>query len=169
MPTGKGPFDVPYTAGTTEPGGIPLPEKQPTGSGFFGLSAGLLGIYPSDPAVFFGGLDYTWIPSKNVNKTIGGLYIGRVNPGDSIKLSFGMGISLNDKASFSVGYQHAYVKSTQYEGNPAANLSSLQVGQLLIGYGYQLTPKTNINLTLGVGTTRYAPNAELLLRIPMTF
>lgn len=169
LPTGKGPFDIDYSLISTSPGGLPMPEEQPTGSGFYAFDAGILAIYPSDPVVFFGGLDYTWRPSKNVGKTIGALEIGNVDPGDSIKLNFGMGMSLNDKSSLSLGYQHTYVRPTKFDGNSAADSTSIQVGQLLIGYGYQITPKTNINLTLGVGVTRYAPDAQLLLRIPMTF
>lgn len=169
LPTGKGPFDIDYSLNGTSPGGLPVPEEQPTGSGFYAFDAGILAIYPSDPVVFFGGLDYVWRPSKNVDKTIGALKIGTVDPGDSIKLNFGMGMSLNEKSSLSLGYQHTYVMPTRYDGNSAADSQSIQAGQLLIGYGYQITPKTNINLTLGVGVTRYAPNAELLLRVPMTF
>lgn len=169
LPTGKGPFDVPYSASSTAPGGFPMQEQQPTGSGFYAYDLGLLAIYPSDPVVFFGGLDYTWRPSRNVDKTIGALQIGEVKPGDSIKLNFGMGMSLNEKSSLSLGYQHTYVMPTKYDGNSAADSSSVQVGQLLIGYGYQITPSTNINLTLGVGVTKYAPDAELLLRVPITF
>lgn len=169
LPTGKGPFDIDYSLNSTSPGGLPMPEEQPTGSGFYAFDAGVLAIYPSDPVVFFAGLDYTWRLSKNVDKTIGALKIGNVNPGDSVKLNFGMGMSLNDKSSLSLGYQHTYVMPTKFDGNAAADSESIQVGQLLIGYGYQITPKTNINLTLGVGVTRYAPDAQLLLRIPMTF
>lgn len=169
LPTGRGPFDVPYASNSLTPGGFPLQEKQPTGSGFYALDAGVLALYPSDPAVFFGGLDYVRSFSRNVNKTIGGLTIGKVKPGNAIKLSFGMGMALNDKASFSVGYQHSYVTATKYDGFPAIDSQSVQVGQLMIGYGYQLTPKTNLNLTLGVGVTKYAPAAQILLRVPMTF
>ncbi|MGB6241664.1 MAG: transporter [Castellaniella sp.] len=169
LPTGKGPFDIDYSVAGSSPTGLPVPEEQPTGSGFYAYDVGVLAIYPSDPVVFFGGLNYTWRPSKDVDKTIGGMRIGKVNPGDSIKMNFGMGMSLNEKSSLSLGYQHTYVRPTTYDGNSAADSTSIQVGQLLIGYGYQLTPSTNINLTLGVGVTRYAPNAELLLRIPMTF
>lgn len=169
LPTGKGPFDIPYAANSTTPGGQPMPERQPTGSGFYAYDAGILAIYPSDPVVFFGGLDYTWRPSKNVDKTIGALTIGKVKPGDSIKLNFGMGMSLNEKSSLSLGYQHTYVMPTKFVDNSAADTPSVQVGQFLVGYGYQLNPKTNINLTLGIGATRYAPGASLLLRMPITF
>jgi len=104
-----------------------------------------------------------------IDTTIGALNIGKVDPGDSIKLNFGMGMSLNEKSSLSLGYQHTYVMPTKFAGNSAANSESIQVGQLLIGYGYQITPRTNINLTLGVGVTRYAPDAQLVLRVPITF
>jgi len=65
LPTGKGPFDIAYALNSTTPGGEPMPEEQPTGSGFYAFDAGVLAIYPSDPVVFFGGLNYTWRPSKN--------------------------------------------------------------------------------------------------------
>lgn len=169
LPTGKGPFDIDYSPVSTAPGGLPMPTEQPTGSGFYAFDVGVLAIYPSDPVVFFGGLDYTWRPSRNVGKTIGGLQIGDVDPGDSIKLNFGMGMSMNEKSSLSLGYQHTYIMPTKYDGNSAADSESIQVGQLLVGYGYQLTPSTNVNLTLGVGVTRYAPDAQLLLRVPITF
>lgn len=170
LPTGKGPFDIPYSGTSTAPGGLPMPVKQPTGSGFSAFDAGILAIYPSDPAVFFGGFDYTLRPSKTINKAlIENQPVGRVRPGNSAKLSFGMGLSLNDRASFSVGYQHTFLQGVTYRDNPAANGRAAQVGQLLIGYGYQLTPKVNANLTLGVGVTRYAPAAELLLRVPISF
>lgn len=169
LPTGKGPFDIDYSTTSTAPGGLPVPEEQPTGSGFYAFDVGVLAIYPSDPVVFFGGLNYTWRPSRNIDKTIGNVRIGDIDPGDSIKLNFGMGMSLNDKSSLSLGYQHTYVMPTKYKDNAAADSESIQVGQLMIGYGYQLTPSTNINLTLGVGVTRYAPDAQLLLRVPITF
>lgn len=169
LPTGKGPFDVDYALASTTPGGDPMPQEQPTGSGFYSFDIGLLAIYPSDPVVFFGGLNYTWSPEQNVDKNIGAMEIGKVDPGDSIKLNFGMGMSLNEKSSLSLGYQHTYVMSTKYDGNSGADSHSLQVGQLLIGYGYQITRNTNINLTLGVGVTRYAPDAQITLRIPITF
>lgn len=169
LPTGKGPFDVSYSSNDVAPGGRPLQTEQPTGSGFYGIDVGILAIYPTDPAVLFGGLNYTWRPSKDVDKKIGGVNIGRVDPGDSIKLSFGMGISLNEKASFSVGYQHTYVTGTKFSQSSLGDSESVQVGQLLIGYGYQLSPSASANLTLGIGVTRYAPNAELVMRIPYSF
>lgn len=176
LPTGKGPFDISYSSASTAPGGAAMPNEQPTGSGFYAFDVGLLAIYPSDPVVFFGGLNYTWRPSKNVDKVIGGSRVGDVSPGDSIKLNFGMGMSLNEKSSLSLGYQHTYIRPTKstYESLDGSNSisaksKSIQVGQLLIGYGYQFSPSTNINLTLGVGVTRYAPDAQIVLRVPITF
>jgi hypothetical protein len=40
---------------------------------------------------------------------------------------------------------------------------------LRLGFSYRLTPKTNMNLTLGVGVTRDAPDLELTLRVPTSF
>ena len=54
LPTGKGPFDVNFEPITG------LQTELATGSGFFGLQAGVTGLVPSDPAVFFGGLTYQY-------------------------------------------------------------------------------------------------------------
>ena len=39
----------------------------------------------------------------------------------------------------------------------------------LIGYSYKLTPKTNMNLSMGIGVTKDAPDVQLTLRFPTSF
>ena len=45
----------------------------------------------------------------------------------------------------------------------------LQLGTMLIGLSYRLTPASSLNFTLGVGVTRDAPDLTLALRYPMSF
>src|SRR5580658_10826031 len=84
-----------------------LQTKIATGSGFNAVQGGLTFLKPSDPAVFFGGVAYTKSFSRDVNTNYGDIYPGRI-----LDLTIGMGMALNDRASFSIGYQHSIVDQT---------------------------------------------------------
>ncbi|MCW3481876.1 transporter [Neisseriaceae bacterium JH1-16] len=171
-PTGKGPFDVPYDNKTG------LETKIPTGAGFWGLQLGTSVLLPSDPAVFYGGINYEWYFKKNVDKELlidlsdQGIpvteHIGEVQPGSIAEFNFGMGFGINDKSSFSLGYDHSVVFRSKINGQIPINAQVVQVGQLLLGYSYSLSPKQNFNLQLGVGVTRDAPDAQITIRAPLT-
>ena len=102
-------------------------------------------IFPSDPVVFFGNLRYiynvgstvTLQPSVNTNATP-----QRVNikPGDGIGGSVGMGFGINDKASFSLAYEHIYFMSTSQNGGTIPG-SSFDIGNFDLGFAYQVTPR----------------------------
>ena len=160
--TGKDPFSVPYTV--LSGSNAALQATLPTGSGFYSIQPSLTAIYPSDPAVFFGGINYIWNFKRNV-----GNGWGEIDPGNAYGFNFGMGMSLNDKTSFSIGYEHTVVAPVQQNGQDMPGSLTSELGTLLFGYAYQLNPTTNINLTLGVGVTRYAPDVQVTLRVPMTF
>lgn len=172
FPTGRGPFEVSYANEFTDQDGItgqPLPTQLPTGSGFYGLQTGVQMIYPSDPAVLFAGANYMHNFSRSFDKSIGGERVGKVNPGNIFDMSFGMGLALNERTSFSMGYKHTYIGKTSFKGQIATNATSTQLGQLQFGVGYRLTPKTNLNLNVGVGITEDAPDVAITLRLPVSF
>lgn len=161
LPTGTGPFDVGYDPVTN------LQTELPTGSGFYGLQGGLSFLYPSDPVVFFSGMHY----QHNFERDVGNGF-GRIRPGNVVDLNFGMGLALNEKASFSFGYQHSVVHGMTQVGPAAAGktlspTSTTQLGTARFGLTYAVTPKTAINLSLGIGVTRETPDLELTLRLPM--
>lgn len=156
--TGEGPFDV-----ATDPGtGLQL--ETPTGSGFYALQPSVTMLYPTDPAVFFSNLGYVY----NVEKDVGGGN-GTIDPGDSINASFGMGFSINDKTSFSLGYSHSVVFKTEQNGSALANSQNLQVGSTTVGYSYQLNDRVGLNLNVATGVTDDAPDMQATLRIPIKF
>lgn len=157
--TGEGVFEVPID----ETG---LQTELPTGSGFHGLQAGVTFLYPSDPAVFFGGAAYTHNFARDV-----GHGFGKVRPGSVIDLNAGMGLALNERASFSIGYQHSIVGSMEQRdpeevARVLARTGRLQLGTMRFGLGYRLTSKTNLNVSLGVGVTDDTPDFELTVRFP---
>ncbi len=166
--TGTDPFEVRYSQASSAATGM-LQEELPTGSGFYGVQPGLTVIYPSDPAVFFGGISYLWNIKRDVDKSVAGSYIGTVDPGDAIGFNMGMGLGLNDRASFSIGYEHTIITKTRFEGRAARDATSVQLGTLLLGYSFRYSPSTSFNLTIGAGLTQDTPDVQLTLRMPVTF
>lgn len=169
LPTGKDPFEVKYAPASSSQAGTLMQEELPTGSGFYGIQPSLTVIFPSDPVVFFGGVNYLYNFPRDVNSKIGSTYIGRVDPGNQIAFNFGMGVALNDRSSFSLGYQHTFVQKTKYNGSVPPGEISTQLGQLLVGYSYRLGQSTNLNVALGAGLTRDTPDVDITVRLPFMF
>ena len=161
--TGKSPFETDFDNVTN------LPRNLPTGSGFYGIQPGLTALIPSDPAVFFGGINYMHSFQRDV-----GNGFGTIKPGGILGFNFGMGLSLNERATVSIGYDHAVVMKPKQRDIATAlrqigPSSTTQLGTLLLGYSFRMNNRTNLNLSLGVGVTREAPDLQLTLRYPMTF
>jgi spore coat protein U-like protein len=85
----------------------------------------------------------------------------------------GMGLALNDRASFSVGYQHSIVDQTSQPvaatGRALSRTGTLQLGTLRFGVAYSLTERLNLNTTIGIGVTRDSPDLEATIRLPYRF
>jgi len=163
LPTGKGVFDVNYDPATN------LQTENPTGSGFYSIQPGISFVYPSDPAVFFGGLAYTYSPSRDV-----GNGFGTIKPGGVTDLSFGMGLALNERASFSFGFQLSVVGESSQSGDFSAfktlgETGTQTLGTARFGLTYAFTRQTALNLTLGIGVTDETPSLELTARVPISF
>ncbi len=159
IPTGTSPFDVEFIESSDKKRSFPT--ELPTGSGFFSVQPSITALYPTDPGVFFGNLSYGYNAETNES-------IGKIDPGDSVGLSFGLGFSLNERSSFTLGYSHKHVFESKIN-KKSINGSELDIGQLLIGYSFRFSPKTNINLSLEIGATDDAQDVKLNLRVPMTF
>jgi hypothetical protein len=145
-----------------------LQTRLATGSGFNAVQPGFTFLFPSDPAVFFGGAAYTYSFARDV-----GFGFGRVEPGGILDLNMGMGLALNERASFSVGYQHSVVYQTSQPspatGRALVRTGALQLGTLRFGIAYGLTERLNFNTTIGIGVTRDSPDLEATIRLPYRF
>jgi hypothetical protein len=161
--TGKGPFDVGYDE-------FGVATGLATGSGFWGVQGGASFLMPSDPAVIYGGMSYLWHIPKNVDKTIGGAFVGRVDPGDAISANLGFGFALNPRFSFSLGYNHSYIFPSKTEiGGTSQRSSSLNVGSLVLGTSYRVSPRQSVNMGFEFGMTSDAPDVSITLRLPLQF
>ncbi|MFT7008533.1 MAG: hypothetical protein ACJAXJ_003074 [Colwellia sp.] len=158
IPTGTSPFDVEYVEST--PGAI-FPTELPTGSGYHSVQPSLSAIYATDPGVLFGNLSY----GSNLETDEG---VGKVDPGDSVGFSFGLGLSLNERTSMSLSYSHKHVLKSKID-DVKIDGSELDIGQLIIGYSFNYSKQTNINLSLNIGVTDDAPDIRLNFRVPMMF
>jgi hypothetical protein len=169
--TGKDPFEV-LTDTTSSPNANGLQRELPVGSGFYTLQPGITVLYPTDPAVFFGSLSYQYNFERSgvtMNTTGGKIRLGDVKPGDAWGFNFGMGLALNERSSFSIGYDHSSVGKTRINGSTVVNAVRTQLGTLLLGYSHRLNATSSLNLSVGVGATRDAPDLTLSMRVPVTF
>ncbi|PKO61643.1 MAG: hypothetical protein CVU23_12400 [Betaproteobacteria bacterium HGW-Betaproteobacteria-17] len=168
--TGEDPFEVDYLAAA--PGLPTLQTSLPTGSGFYSLQPSLSMIYPTDPAVFFGGINYQWNIKRDVNKSLKGVqssFVGEVDPGDAVGINFGMGLGLNERSSFSIGYEHTWIGKTRTDGSVTEGTTRLQTASLLLGYSYRLNKRASLSLSVGAGLTNDSPDTQFTLRLPYTF
>ncbi|MDE2465208.1 MAG: transporter [Alphaproteobacteria bacterium] len=169
--TGTGPFDVLFD----QSNGAPL--ALPTGSGFAAIEPSLTFIYPTDPVVLFGSVEFDHSFGTNENKTVSqtcgpqnnqACVVGEVTPGDAFGATLGMAIALNESTSLTLGYQHYYIGGTTVMlDNTPSKSTALQVGSLLVGGSYQVNSHVGVNFTTQIGATRDAPDVRIMLRIPI--
>jgi hypothetical protein len=159
-PSGKGPFDV-------DRGANGLETELATGSGFHGIEPSVTILYPNDPAVLFANFGYFFHLPDDVDKTFNDQTIGKVDPGDAFRMSFGFAYSINERSSFTLGYKHDFIGETETEVNGVdLSSSSLSVGSLLLGYSFQLNDYSSANLNFELGVTDDAPDVLMTLRVP---
>jgi hypothetical protein len=162
-PTGISPYEVAF-----DKNGVAL--GLATGSGFWSLEGGLTMIYPSEPAIIFGGLTYLHNFSRDIDRQIGPALVGHVDPGDSIGAQVGFGLSLNPRFSVSFGYSHNYIFRTISEiGTTRQKSRSLEVGSLLMGWSFRLSNRVTLNNSFEFGVTSDAPDMRVVLRAPYRF
>ncbi|MDB5742697.1 MAG: acetate kinase [Polaromonas sp.] len=173
--TGKDPFEVVTDCTTRCIGnttGTGLPLSLPTGSGFYSLQPGVTWLFPSDPAVFFGGFSYThnFRRSDVSRQVLNGEQeaIGTVEPGGIVGVNFGMGLALNERSSLSMGVDLNSVGRTRQNGEPVRGSVRTQLASLLMGYSYRYSDKTTFSVTVGAGLTRDTPDLTLTLKVPMS-
>jgi hypothetical protein len=162
-PTGLGPYDVEF-----DPFGVPL--ELATGSGFWAAEGGVTMLYPSDPAIIYGGLTYLHNFARDIDKDVAGVRVGRVEPGASIGAAVGFGLSLNPRFSVSLGYSHSYIFPTKTQiGTSMQETRTLQVGSMQMGWSFRLFERLTLNNSFEFGVTSDAPDLRVVLRAPYRF
>jgi len=168
--TGKSPFKISSRELTNDDGDVVgvVFDEQPTGSGFWSVQPSLSMMLPSDPAVLYGSLSYLFNLSDDKGEEKG----GRIDPGDAVGFSFGVGFSVNEKTSFSLGYDHNIIFETEVEQSPDLNESTFtrfHSGSFLVGISQAVALQRSVNLSLSIGVTEQAPDMQLAIRAPFSF
>lgn len=168
--TGKSVFEIDTKELKDEEGeviGI-IFEEQPTGSGFWALQGGLTVTYPTDPAVLYGNLSYTWNREDDKGPELG----GRIDPGDTIGVSFGIGFSINERTSFSLGYDHDIILQTEFldqEDKLESRFERIHSGSLSLGISQAIGKSNNLKMSVSIGATEAAPDMQFTIRTPFAF
>lgn len=168
--SGEGPFEIDRRMLQDQDGndiGVVFAE-QPTGSGFWAVQPGITMMFPSDPAVLYGSVSYLWNMEEDKGREFG----GKIDPGDALGISFGIGFAVNEQTSFSLGYDHNVIFETDVEQDNDqldATFDRIHSGSFLIGISQAVGKATNVNLSLGIGATENAPDMQLTLRVPFSF
>jgi hypothetical protein len=139
-----------------------FPKELPTGTGTWSIQPSVTFLYPTDPAVFYGTLDYSFNLDEDFRD------VGNIDPGDAIGISGGMGFGINDRSSFSVGFSYTHGFETKQNGSEI-NGSDYDIGRMLFGYSFRWSQDTTVNLTVGIGATEDAQDFEMNLSIPTNF
>lgn len=161
--TGRSPFEVDFDE-------FGVAKQLAMGTGFWGVQPGISFLMPSDPAVIYGGISYLYHIPSNVDRQVGGVFIGKVDPGDTIGANLGFGFALNPQFSFSLGYKQTYVWPTETEIEGTHQRSTrLQIGQFIFGMSVRVAEATVANFGLNVGVTEDAPDVNVSLRLPFDF
>gem|GEM_PF-1878380 len=158
--SGTGPFDVPRDPVTG------VQTELPTGSGFYIFQPGLTMLFPSDPVVLFSSVSFIY----NIPRDVGG-QIGHIDPGSGGNANVGLGVSLNEKLSLTLGYDHTVFSRPTSASNILLTTTPhvTQIGVLLIGGSYRWSDRSFVNFVVGIGATREAPDLQVTLRIPTAF
>ncbi len=175
-PTGKSPYKVDY-------------GDLSTGQGFYSLSAGINLSKVIDPVAIFGGISYTHnFDANNASQdlTVGctdshgasttcAAGLDKVKPGDAGTLDLGMTVALSYDVSLIFQYQQTYISKYKYYLNDIgstgakADFSSRTANPaiFLIGTAWRLSPENVMNVSVGIGQTKDAPDVLLSVQIPI--
>ena len=143
-----------------DPARVAIPALA-TGFGTHEFSARLTALKSTDPLVFFASLSYA--RDLAVRESIGDL-----QQGDAFGVELGSVLALNPETSLTLGLSQQFRGRAliDHESRPGTDTveSSLQ-----LGFDRVLTPRLLLDVSLGVGLTRDAPDYTLQVSFPYRF
>lgn len=151
---------------------IDIDNDLSTGNGYYSASAGLSMSKTIDPIIAFGNVSYNYtFEAKSLGQSRNGLTLTEVDPGDSISASLGMGFALSYNVSMNFSYQYTYRFSSTYSWAEIEDTESGSNTQsmLYIGTGWRFSPKTSLNMKVGIGLTDEDPDFVVSFRLPFEF
>jgi hypothetical protein len=160
LPTGRSPYKI--IAGSGEA----------TGSGVGAFTAGLNVNKIVDPVALFGSINFTAsTPARNLWQVNGTRILTRVQPGPSVGFGLGFAYALSYGISTTISFQEAISAGSKlrFADGLEAKTHMQTSGILNLGLGYRVSPKTTVNLSVGIGLTPDSPNLMVGMNLPLSF
>ena len=131
------------------------------GSGVPEFRVRVTAVKSSDPLVFFGTLSYAH--DQSVHEAF-----GDVQPGDAIGLDLGTVLAVSPETSFTFGVAQEFRSRTSidHQGTPGTDTLA---ASLDLSVARVLTRNVLLEVSLGVGLTRDAPDYALQVSLPIRF
>lgn len=143
-----------------DPGRVAIPALA-SGMGTHELGVRLTALKSTDPLVFFGSLSYARdLPAREP--------FGTYQPGDALGVELGSVLALNPETSLTLGLSQLFRGRTLVDHESRPGSDTVQ-SSLLLGFDRVLTPRLLLDLSLGVGLTRDAPDYVLQVSLPYRF
>jgi hypothetical protein len=131
------------------------------GSGFDSAQGTLTTIKRLDPLVLFGSYSFT----HNVAATKNGT---RIDPGNSHALRFGTALATGPETSLRAAFNLTFFDKTKF-GDTTIPGSDDPMGLLELGGSVVLTRSTALDVLVGLGVTRNAPDFRITVALPIRF
>jgi hypothetical protein len=160
FPSGRSPFKIVQE------------EDLSTGNGFYSLNAGMSVNKSLDPIVAFAnwsvGYNHT---ARKLNQRYSNLVLQKVEPGETIGFSSGIGYAFSYQVSMYMSFQYSYQFSSRYYWkNKDRTSSGSSVNSMLnMGVRWNLSPRQSLTTQLGIGLTNTSSDFVISVRIPYEF
>ncbi|ANB03450.1 hypothetical protein ECTOBSL9_3108 [Ectothiorhodospira sp. BSL-9] len=145
--TGNNPFDQ------------ELGRQLSLGSGFNSYAGSLTVVHVTDPAVFFGGLSYTYNEGVDIEA-------GRFRSGNTVGAQVGLALALNLDTSISFGFSQQLSASSRIDDARIPG-SSLVTSSFNVGASYSMSPDFTVDFGLGIGVTADSPDLQFTVGMPL--
>ena len=160
FPSGRSPFKIVQD------------EDLSTGNGFYSLNAGMSVNKSLDPIVAFAncsvGYNHT---ARKLNKRFSGLILEKVEPGNTMGISTGIGYAFSYQVSMYMSFQYSYQFSSRYYWKNRDRTSSGSSVNAMFNMGtrWNLSPERSVTTQLGIGLTNTSNDFVISVRIPFEF
>lgn len=146
FPTGGDPFRASVTS-------------VASGGGTHQAIARVTALKTVDPLVLFTSLSYAANLSRQER-------FGRVHPGNSINWQLGTLLAVSPETSLNFGFSQQFRSRTNVDGVPIPGSDGV-AAMALFGVDQALSSRFLLDVSLGVGVTRDAPDYQLMFSLPI--
>jgi len=160
FPSGRSPFKIVQD------------EDLSTGNGCYSLNAGMSVNKSLDPIVAFANFSIGYNHTvRKLNQRYSNLILQKVEPGETVGFSTGIGYAFSYQVSMFMSFQYSYQFSSRfYWKNKDRDSSGSSVNALYnMGARWNLSPQRSLTTQLGIGLTNTSSDFVVSVRIPFEF